>query len=125
MPKLNHILPFYVNPTDKDWTKHRYVLWFGAYGSTRLIVSANSLDDAIEEASGWLADNEPGHFHTEYVNETYQECVGKGMSEEEAWEEATTDMTCLDQGRYLASWEWGIVAEDPSREDLGQIFPVS
>ena len=38
-----------VNPTDRDWTKGRYVLAFGAYGWTRLMVWASSLEDALIE----------------------------------------------------------------------------
>ena len=35
----------YVNPNDKSWTNHRFVLWFGACGPTFLLVGKlRSLD---------------------------------------------------------------------------------
>lgn len=46
-----------VNPSDKSWTKHRYILSFGAYGWTRLMVWANSVGDALDEASAQSLSN--------------------------------------------------------------------
>ena len=50
----------YVNPHDSDWTKNQYVLCFGAYGATYLLVNANSLDSALDEAIDWLVEHEHG-----------------------------------------------------------------
>lgn len=107
-----------VNPGDKSWTKHRYILWFGVCGPTTLLVWANSLDDALEECGDWLHDHAPGHFCDEQVNEEYQAALAEGLSEEDAYERATEDTTTLDSGHYLPSWEWGILAEDPTRAEL-------
>lgn len=108
-----------INPNDKSWTRHRYVLWFGAYGTIHLLVWANSLEDALDECIDWIADNAPGLLMDEAVNEAFQEARAKGMSEEEAWDESQTDMTCGgNAGNFIASWEWGIDAEDPTREDI-------
>lgn len=49
-----------VNSHDKSWTRHRYILWFGAYGWTRLMVWANSVSDALDEAADWMEENAPG-----------------------------------------------------------------
>lgn len=108
-----------VNATDADWTRHRYILWFGAYGTTRLMVWANSLDDALDGAIDWLVDNAPGHIVDDQVNEAYEEAIGAGKSEDEAREEAESDTTIGgNAGNHILSHEWGIVKEDPSRADL-------
>lgn len=112
-----------VNPSDKTWTKHRFIFWFGAYGWTRLMVWANSLDDALDEAVDWIADNAPGLLADDAVTEEYNRCIGEGMSEEEAQEEATVDTTCAGNcGHYLNSWEWGILAEDPTRAEVLELL---
>jgi hypothetical protein len=112
-----------VNPDDKSWTSHRYILCFGAYGWTRLMVWANHLDGALDEAIDWIADNAPGLLANDEVQEAYEAAIAEGKSEEEAAEEAEEDTTrggnC---GHYLNSWEWGILAEDPTREDLKNLI---
>lgn len=140
------------NIGDKSWTRHTYVLWFGAYGRTNVLVYADSLEDAIEEAAqcihdkGWLGlFTEPdyaaaledmcGDFQrTRYPREALSEedmAPFAGMSSEEAWgiisrsedlryriaEFAEADMTYTESG-MIASWEWGLVAEDPTKEEL-------
>ena len=108
-----------VNPSDRDWTRQRFVLWFGAYGSTNLMVWANSLDDALDECVDWIAEHAPGLLCDEQVAESYREALAAGKSEEEAMEEAEMDMTSAGNcSNYLASWEWGIALENPTREDL-------
>jgi hypothetical protein len=121
-PKPNHSsIPAFVvvNPTDRYWTKHRYLLHFGAYGWTRLLVWANSLDDALDECVDWIADNEPGLLCDDSVNEEYDRAIADGLDEEAAHDSATVDTTCAgNNGHYLASWEWGIMFEDPTRQQL-------
>lgn len=108
-----------VNPTDSHWTRHTYILWFGAYGDTKLLLWANSLDDALDEAVDWLAENEPGQLCDNAVFEAYKESLAGGMSEEEAQEWAAQDTTQAgNYGNYILSHEWGIVAEDPDRETI-------
>ncbi len=108
-----------VNPSDKSWTRHRYVLWFGAYGTTRLMVWANSLDDAFDECVDWCVSNAPGLLATQQVHEEYQRLLALGMDDEKAMDEAQVDMSCGgNAGDYVASYEWGIVAEDPTREEI-------
>lgn len=113
-----------VNPGDANWTRGRFVLCFGAYGWTRLLVWASSLDDALDEAVDWLADHAPGLLADEQVREAYRKAMaGKGPDDPEAVEaaqsEAEQDTTCAGTcGHYLNSWEWGIVAENPSRATM-------
>lgn len=143
-----------VNPGDRSWTKHRYVLAFGAYGWTKLMAYANSLGDALDECVDWIAEHAPGLLADDAVEEAYREaleggeapcsecdgdggcssegagmceaCGGSGvrrMTEEEAREEAEVDTTCAgNSGHYLLSWEWTIVAEDPSRAEMMDIL---
>jgi len=120
-----------VNPVERSWTRHRYVLWFGACGPTLLMVWANSLDDAIEECGAWLAEHAPGHIvsegqHTALCREACEDA-------ELAWppphdwcdepeytkaiESAEADLTYTEAG-WLVSYEWGIWFEDPTRAQL-------
>jgi hypothetical protein len=95
----------------------RFLFSFGAYGSTHVLVYGRSLDDALDEAIDWLVDNAPGHLMDEQVAEAYREAIAAGKSEEEAAEEAETDMTCGGNcGHYIASWEWFV--SEVTREDL-------
>jgi hypothetical protein len=122
-----------VNPSDRDWTEHDYVLCFGAYGWTKLRVWANSLEDALDEAVDWIADNEPGLLADDEVKEEFDRlCVERGIVDLAAaeddvlcaiQEEAEIDTTIAgDAGHYLYSWEWGIVAEDPDRNTIKRII---
>ena len=114
-----------VNGSDQQWSRHSYVLWFGCpMAPTKLLVYADSLDSALEECGYWLEDNAPGVFCNDMVSEEYQNAIDAGKSEEEADELATIDVTILDRGNYILSYEWGMVAEDPTREELAQIFGV-
>lgn len=113
-----------VNPSDRDWTRHRYILWFGAYGDTNLMVWANGPESAFEECVGWIEDHAPGLLCNESVHEEWERAVADGKSEDEAWDIATADTTPADGGNYVASWEWGIALEDPSRQELDAfLFP--
>lgn len=108
-----------VNPTDRDWTTQNFILCFGAYGNTVLRVWANSLDCAFDEAIDYIAEFCPGLLYDEQVTEAYNEAIQNGMSEDEAMDEATIDMTIGGNcGNYIASWEWQIVCENPTRNDL-------
>lgn len=114
----------FVNPSDSAWTRHRYVLAFGAYGWTILVAHANSLDDALDECIDWIVDNEPGLICDAAVSEAYAlnlaANLAAGLDEEtarsRAAEDAEIDTTvggnCANR---INSWEWSIVAEDPDR----------
>ena len=107
-----------VNGSDRAWARHRFILWFGACAPTYLMIWANSLDDALETAGDWIAANAPGLFCDDAVGEEYRAAIADGLSEEEATTRAEQDTTSLDGGHYLVSWEWGILAEDPTREQV-------
>jgi hypothetical protein len=118
-----------INAGDRHWTRHRYVLWFGAYGDTRLLVHANSLDDALDEAIDWIVDHEPGLLADSAVEEEYQRLRAEGMDQHEAMETAEQDTTSGgNAGNRINSHEWGIVAEDPTDvqlRDLGGVPAVT
>jgi len=107
---------YFVNPGEYH-PRYGTELWefqFGAYGDTRLLVYSKSLEDALEEAAGWLAEFAPGHLtdlKEEYENalKEAREELGEDADEEEltekAQEIAETDMTHTESG-YLTSWEW-------------------
>jgi hypothetical protein len=114
-----------INSTDKYWTKHRYVLAFGAYGDTQLLVWANNLDDALDECIDWIVDNAPGLLCDDRVAEEYHRGIAEGMSEEDAHEAATADTTCGGNcGNYILSYEWSILVEDPTRAQLVHLAGV-
>lgn len=111
-----------INRADHSWTSHRYVLAFGAYGDTLLLVHANGLDDALDEAIDWLVEHAPGHIIDDQVNEAYREAIAEGKSEEAAIEIAEQDTTTGgNAGNHINSSEWTIVVEDPTREQLEEI----
>ncbi len=78
---------------NRSWTRNAFVLSFGAYGDTHVLVYENSLDDALESAAEALRDNGlVGIFH------------------DVESEEDETDMTYTEAG-WLASWEWNVSGE--------------
>lgn len=109
-----------LNPTDRSFYDGRsFVLWFGAYGPTRLHVYARHLEDALDACVDWIADHAPGLLCDEQVREEYEFARNAGMSEDEAMEHAEIDTTCAgNSGHYLASWEWGIALENPTGKTL-------
>jgi hypothetical protein len=108
-----------VNPGDRSWTRQRFILAFGDMGWTKLLVWANSVDDALDEAVDWIEDHAPGLLCDDEVTEAYEAAIAEGKSEEEAMAEATVDTTCAgNHGRYLNSQHWTIWAENPTREQI-------
>lgn len=122
-----------------NYPRTRFLLAFGAYGWTKLLVWANYLEDALDEAIDWIADNAPGLLCNDQVAEDYREALARlteenaALPEEErrseedleseAYDESTEDTTCGgNAGDYILSHEWCIMAEDPSREDLLQVM---
>ncbi len=112
-----------INRPDKceytRWATKAWILWFGATGSTRLLVYAKHLEDALDECIDWIAENTPGLLANEMVNEAYQEALEEGLTEEEAWDEAQSDVTCAgNHGDYILSYEWGIVGEGLTPKEI-------
>ncbi len=101
------------NPDNLSWAKGAFLFSFGAYGDTKVIVLENTLDDALETAGEWLAENAPGIFIEPDYESSAQELYGKPVDEcdpdeqEKIWEHAETDLTYTESG-HIASWEWGV-----------------
>lgn len=101
----------------------RYVLWFGAYGATRLMVYAGHLEDALDQCVDWIAVNAPGLLANDEIQEEYARLVASGMNPEEAEEEASQDATIAgSHGDHLHSWEWGIVSAEVDRAGMKAIL---
>lgn len=94
------------------------VLWFGQIGVTRLFIWARSLEAALEEAGGVLADHFPGlimqhddpelkELYDEALGELADEGDGDEPDEGEVMEKAMADLTYTESG-YIPSYEWGI-----------------
>ncbi len=115
-----------VNPSDRDWTKHRFVLQIGEVSPTNLMIWANGLESAMEEAGSWIEDHAPGLFCDDQVveeyKEAYAEAITEGKDEEEAndhaLEAAEADTYQFDRCHYLNSDHWNIGLEDPTRSEL-------
>ena len=117
-----------VNPSSGE--APAFVLQFGAYGWTRLALWGDSLEDCLDEAVDCIADNAPGLLCDDQVaeayNEAYADAIANGIRPERAGilaqEEAEQDTTCAgNEGHYILSHEWAIVAEDPTAEQWRQI----
>ena len=125
-----------VNASDRDWSRHSYLLSFGAYGWTRLLVWENSLDDAFETAAEWLVEHAPGHVvvmgSRDYDDLMREACEESGLEwpippgalidddalAERYWQ--AEDAAMVDSYRTEAGWihEWSVALEDPTRADL-------
>lgn len=106
-----------VNGSDREWVSNRYILHFGA---TRLMmVWGNCLGDALDECIDWVAEHAPGLLCDDEVEELYREAIAEGLGEDDAWERATMDtISGGNCGNRIRSWEWGLVAENPSRSEV-------
>ena len=130
MSKTLRILPVNLSPISKYGNEHRYLLWFGCVGTTHVLVQAFSLDDALEEAATALkAMGYEGYFtEPEYSQEflAYMRSPRPFGEEtprriQDLQEEAEADLTYTESG-WLVSYEWGISAEDPTKEQLIEMF---
>lgn len=125
-------------------TTPRFILWFGACGSTYLMVWGH-LEDALEECAEWLADNAPGHIMLKGNGNDKRDpeldvllgeaCQEKGLAwpipDDFDWndpdmaqpywdaeQQAYADLTETERG-YITSYEWGIALnEHATRADV-------
>lgn len=129
---------------ETDSTFYRFA--FGACGSTILGVYADSVEDALEIAAGWLAQNAPGlivtHDSAECA-ELWQEAkralgVHSDLDAEDWDEYARNNAEIVDhtytEAGYIPSWEWWVdecedpiphrltAGEFPSREVFDTLF---
>ncbi len=121
-----------INPNDKSWTKHSFVLWFSAGGfaaADHLLIYANSLEDALDEGIDWVVDNRPGYLADNAVAEAYEELRAEFVAtnnrepeDEEQWalmEESEQDTTSGgNAGNRIPSENWGVELEDPTEHEL-------
>ena len=119
MDSANNREVYAVNPNDADWTSGRFILAFGAYSALYLVIWANSFDDALDGAIDWIADHKPGLLCDDQVAEAYKDALAEGYSEDQAHEKAAMDCICAgNAGNYIPSWEWSVVAENPTRQQM-------
>jgi len=112
-----------INPTDRSWTRHKFVLHLGTYGTTTLIAYADHLQEALDHCIDWAVGNAPGLLCDEEVNEAYQEALADGASLSDAYDVAAVDTTCGGNcGNHILSYEWGLTAEDPTRDEMMAII---
>ncbi len=107
-----------VNPTDYPQGRsyggirkeQLYGLQFGAYGWTKLLVWSRHRENALEEASGWLAEHAPGIFVDQdslrELEKEYRE-ENPEADDDEVMSEAYADLTYTEDG-YIPSYEWGV-----------------
>lgn len=118
---------------------------FGAYGTTNIMIWGGpgmGLEDALEEAAGYLADHAPGHIYKhgdphlqELIDEVLEE-KGKtraqweqGLEDQSQWaydieQEAFADLTQTESG-YLTSYEWYVNELGPGDELFGKVFEAT
>jgi len=95
----------------------------GACAPTHLLVWGHYLDDALDIAVEWAAEHAPGLLSDQYVREEYERIRKEkpDLPEEVAWEEAAIDQTEI-SGHCIPCDEWGIIAENPTRDKLKQLI---
>lgn len=87
-----------IDVSGKVWNKQAWLFSFGAHGDHRVIVWADSLEDALEEAAGNLPR---GYFvPDDYLQELQQEAAEEG--DLDSWDD---DLTYTESG-YIAACEW-------------------
>lgn len=121
-----------INPSEKRWHDGKaFVLWFGAYG-TRVHVYTDSLEDALEQAAGYLADHAPGHImplgsdeHTALCRGAFED-AGLVWTGEVDWSDdkqaqamasAEDGLTYTESG-HITAYEWGVALENPTTAEL-------
>ena len=112
------------NPDGKAWAgdgaydDRRWVLYFGAAGTTYVLVYARHLEDALEEAAQFLSDKGwAGYFEEpEMEDGSTHDCPDA----KEGYP-CTCDLTYTESG-YLASWEWGIALEHPTPKQISAFY---
>ncbi len=88
-------------------------LWhfqFGAYGTTHVFVWSGpghmGIEDALEEAASWLAENAPGVFHDVESDED------------------EVDMTYTESG-WIPSWEWTVSRLESKDDRYADVWEAS
>lgn len=109
------------NRDDSSMGWDRWAVYFGAYGSTVVLVYAQNCEAALDEAFDWAEENDPGLFCDESVQEAYEEALKAGENEEEALETAEIDtIRAGNSGRPMPSWE--VHFNEVSREEWKRLM---
>lgn len=112
------------NACDHSSYRNLYLMWGGAYGTTRVFVWANSFEDAFEEFVEWADDHAPGLLTKLDTSDLKSSARDLGIPWQSSWpdyedddfvrvlENAEADLTLighttLKHGQYIPSWEWG------------------
>lgn len=104
--------------TGCDRDDNGYLFTFGAYGDTRLVVLAGSLEDALEQAFEWLDEHAPGLL-TKVDYEAAARELGPQASEDSIAVHAELDLTVcshttLEHGNAIPNWEWAVRDLEPA-----------
>lgn len=110
------------------------VFHFGAYGDYHVAVWGENIEDGLETAAQWIAENAPGLIYThEQMGDIY---IDAARDLELAWpnddedeleqirERAEEDMTYTESG-YIPSHEWGVSDIDFGTAEFREIFEQS
>jgi hypothetical protein len=130
-----------------DHDERRYILSFGSYGNTHLMVYARNLEDALEECADYCADHLPGFIMlhgngNDKRDPQLDELMAEACAEQTpplAWpipedilryggnvewqpywdaeQDAFADLTYTERG-YLTSDEWTISVDDGTHDDV-------
>lgn len=108
------------NPDEAARDEGLLLFQFGAVGATNLYVWSGSVEDGLETAGDWLRENAPGHI-VQLTEQDYREAAEDVEVEwQSSWpdwedrnwekiaEHAEADLTQLDAGDYLLSYEWWV-----------------
>lgn len=116
---------YVANPSERRWTDGRnFILWFGQVGTTRVLVYAKHLEDALEVAAGYCADKE--WYGLVIPHETFEaEYRGTYCDDQcnhDQWEcSAEMDMTLTESG-WVSSSDWGIIGENLSPMEISDYY---
>lgn len=113
-----------------------YVFALGAYGWTRLLVFASSLEAAVEEIGPWAAEHAKGLLCDEQVSQEYlrlrdewtEAHPGQEPSDDEVEEfqnEAEVDTTHIGDDHRILSWEWVVALDGAGPRELGDFVRES
>jgi hypothetical protein len=91
-----------------------------------ILAYGRSLESALVACVEWVAEHDASLLCTDMVQEEFDALIEAGSDENEAWEEATQDTVCSDDGHhYLSSEDWAIVFEEPTTTDLQRFLKAA
>lgn len=115
-----------INPEDRNsnprlpYSTSIFDFQFGAYGETKVSVHARNVEEALELAADWLAENAPGHLIKHDDKAFWADAEREARKDlgvqleltrpgddipDDVLDAMTADLTHTEAG-YLRSWEW-------------------